>query len=69
MVRPDNMPRPTHKCLNIYYPSYKYFQYALDIISMNFLFMLMHSYMIKVGFANSSLVQIVLDVLLGLLHI
>ena len=21
LVRPDNMPRSTHKCLNIYYPS------------------------------------------------
>ena len=22
LVRPDNMPRSTHKCLNIYYPSW-----------------------------------------------
>ena len=32
LVRPDNMPRSTHKCLNIYYPSFSYFDSNCSIL-------------------------------------
>ena len=32
LVRPDNMPRSTYKCLNIYYPSSMFFKAILKFL-------------------------------------